>query len=390
MRSKWSLSVLLIILTFLPLHSSTATTKTVRIGFNLALTGNLDFLGVAAREGAEILKEQINQAGGIVIGKTSYPVEYVYVDNQSGRLKGVEAALRLISKENVLGLIGPNASSQAIPAGGIANSFQIPMICPASTNPKTTFERPFVFRSCFLDSYQGDFMADFAISDLGAKKAAILFNIASAYPKGLAEFFRNGFEVRRGKGAVVAYEDFLSNETDFSKHLERIVASEADVLFIPQYATEVPALVSQARAMGWQKPILGGSAWESASLVARCGEQCKGLFFSSHFGASGSTGKTGAFVELFHKKYGRLPSSFSALAYDAVDLMLTAIGNLNKLEGNLLVDRANIKEEIAKLKGFTGVTGIFDMDASGDPRKSGVIIRITNDGKFESYKIQTP
>lgn len=182
------------LLTFLLLFSFLAATgnclaaEKIVIGFNLPLSGPREATGISTKEGAELLKQQINDRGGLKVGNTSYPVEFVYSDNKSTPSGAVEASLNLITKQHVLGIVGPNASSNAIPAGGICQSFNTPMISPTSTNPKTTLDRPFVFRACFLDNFQGEVMANFAITELKAGKAAVLYNIASAYPKGLAEF----------------------------------------------------------------------------------------------------------------------------------------------------------------------------------------------------------
>ena len=362
----------------------------VTIGLNLPLSGARQATGVSTKEGAELLKDQINAAGGLKVGGEQYEVEYVYADNESNPQKAVAATLELITKNNVLGIVGPNASSNAIPAGNICESFKTPMISPTSTNPRTTEGRPFVFRACFLDNFQGEVMANFAIKEFKATKAAVLYDISSAYPKGLAEFFKGAFEAKQGPKSVVAFENFLSSEKDLTLHLDRIVASDADVLFVPQYAHEIPSIVSQARARGWKKIILGGDAWESSDLMPSCGDKCKGLFFSSHFGAVGAKGKTQTFVEQYKAKYNALPIGYAALGYDATNLLLTAIGRLDSLRSNLLENRAAIKEQIAAIKGFEGVSGTLDMNASGDPTKSAVIIKINDKGEFESFKTENP
>lgn len=381
--------LLLLLFSFIVPHHVQAGQK-VTIGLNLPLTGPRQATGTSTKEGAELLREQINASGGLKIGNSQYEVEYVYVDNASDPQKAVAGALDLISKHQVFGIVGPNASSMAIPAGNICESFKTPMISPTSTNPKTTENRPFVFRACFLDPFQGKVMAGFAISEFKAVKAAVLYDISSAYPKGLAEFFKAAFEAQQGPNSVVAFENFLTSEKDLTQHLDRIVASGADVLFLPQYAHEIPSIIEQARARGWNKPILGGDAWESSDLMAKCGDKCKGLFFSSHFGAIGAKGKTQTFVEQYKAKYNQLPVGYAALGYDAASLLLTAIGRIDGLKPNILENRTAIKEQIAAIKGFEGVSGKLDMNASGDPAKSAVIIKINDKGEFESYKIENP
>ena len=373
------------------LLSTVQAEEVVKIGLNLPLSGARAATGVSSRAGAELIKDQINDSGGLKIGEKRYKIEYVYADNESNPQTAIAATLKLITQDKVLGIVGPNASSNAIPSGNICESFKAPMVSPTSTNPKTTENRPFVFRACFLDNFQGEVMAKFAISEFKAKKAAVLYNIASAYPKGLAEFFKSAFEARQGAGSVVAFENYLSNELDdLTSHLDKIVASDADVLFLPQYGHEVPSIVKQARARGWTKAIIGGDAWESSDLVEKCGELCKGLYFSSHFGAIGAKGKTLTFVEQYKAKTNQLPTGYGALGYDAAYLLLTAIGSLDSLSPNLLENREKIKDNLAAIKGFEGVSGTLDMNTAGDPIKSAVVILINKDGAFESYKTETP
>ena len=321
----------------------------ITIGLNLSLTGDRQATGISTKEGVELLREQINSGGGLRVGNTRYEVEYIYADDESSPQKAVSASLQLITKNNVLGMVGPNASSSAIPAGNIAQSFKTPMISPTSTNPKTTENRPFVFRACFLDPFQGEVMAGFAVNDLKAGKAAVLYDISSPYPKGLAEFFKVAFEAKKGLNSVVVFENFLPNEKDLTAHLDKIVASDADVLFLPQYSHEIPSIISQARARGWKKTILGGDAWESSDLMPNCGDLCKGLYYSSHFAAVGAKGKTQAFVEQYRAKYNQTPTGYAALGYDAMDLLLTAISATGGLKDNLFENRSAIKDKLESL-----------------------------------------
>jgi len=362
----------------------------ITIGLNISLTGNRQATGISTKEGVELLREQVNSAGGLRIGNKHYEVEFVYADDESTPQKAVAAALQLITKDNVLGMVGPNASSSAIPAGNIAESFKTPMISPTSTNPKTTENKSYVFRACFLDPFQGEVMAGFAVNDLKAAKAAVLYDISSPYPKGLAEFFKAAFEAKKGPNSVVVFENFLTNEKDLTSHLDKIVASDADVLFLPQYSHEIPSIISQVRARGWKKIILGGDAWESSDLMPNCGDLCKGLYYSSHFAAIGAKGKTQTFVEQYRAKYDQLPTGYAALGYDAMDLLLTALRSVGNLTPNLLENRAAIKEKLAAIKGFEGVSGTIDMNTDGNPAKSAVVIRINEKGEFESHKIVNP
>lgn len=364
--------------------------ETILIGFNLSLSGPRSASGLSTQNGAELLKEELNQKGGIQVGNNRYPVEFIYGDNETQLEPAVKSALDLISKKKVLGIVGPNSSSRAIPVGGIAQSFKAPMVSPTSTNPKTTNNRPFVFRACFLDDFQGEVMSKFAIKEYKAQKAAVLFDIDSAYPRGLAEFFKKSFENMKGAGTVVAFESFQTDFSDLSAQIKSINQSGADVLFLPQYSNELPQILKQLRDGGWDKPIMGGDGWESSDLMENCGDLCKGLFFSAHFASFGAKGKSKEFVDNYTAKYSTPPDGYSALGYDAANLLITAISQLDSINPNIFTARNEIAQKLAAIKKFEGVSGSLNMNGSGDPAKSAVIIRITESGQFEAYASETP
>jgi branched-chain amino acid transport system substrate-binding protein len=363
----------------------------IKIGFNIELTGDIPKVGEASKFAGEMLKERINGKGGLKVGNKSYKLEFVYQDNETKAESAAAVATKLITQDKVLAIIGPQASKQAIPAGEVCDTNETVMISPWSTNPKTTGGRPWVFRGCFLDPFQGPVLAKFATEELKAKRAAVLYDIASDYPKGLAEFFKEAFEKIHGKGSVAAFETFTTKDRDFSAQLTKIVASKADILFTPQYYDEVPLIVKQAHELGWKKPILGSDSWDSAELMTLCGNDCKGSFFSTHYAALGAKGATKEFIDSYKKKYGYEPDAVAALTWDSIGLLLHAIENTKGLTGDLKKDRKAIRDSLAKVKKFDGITGTMAFDGkTGDPNKCAVIVKISQDGKFEFYKSVCP
>lgn len=363
----------------------------IKIGFDIELTGDIPKVGEASKFTGEMLKEQINKQGGLKVGNKSYTLNFIYEDNEAKAESAAAAALKLITQDQVLGIVGPQASKQAIPAGEVADTNQCVLISGWSTNPKTTAGRPWVFRACFLDPFQGPVLAKFATEELKAKKAAVLYDIASDYPKGLAEFFKEAFEKIHGKGSVAAFETFTTKDRDFSAQLTKIVASKADILFTPQYYDEVPLIVKQAREMGWKKPILGSDSWDSAELMNLCGKDCMGSFFSTHYAAPGAKGATKQFIDQYKAKYGYEPDAVAALTWDAARLLLQAIQNTKGLTGDVKKDRQAIRNQIAMMKEFDGITGKMSFDGkSGDPNKCAIIVKISNQGKFEFHKMVCP
>jgi branched-chain amino acid transport system substrate-binding protein len=290
----------------------------------------------------------------------------------------------------VLVIIGPQSSKQAVPAGDVANNYETPMITPWSTNPDSTKDRPFVFRGCFLDPFQGPVLANFITEEFGFTKAAVLYDVASDYPKGLAEFFKIAWEKIHGAGSVVAYESFTTRDADFSSQLSKIRKSGAQVLFTPQYYNEVALIVQQAHELGWTGPIVGSDSWGSAETVTLCGKDCYGLFFSSHYAAAGAKGATKEFIDRYEKTYGYIPDDVAALTWDSLRLAQQAIENSGKVTGKIKKDRKAVRNALAQIKNFKGITGDMTFTEEGDPIKCAVIVKISDKGEYEFYKSVCP
>jgi branched-chain amino acid transport system substrate-binding protein len=392
MKNKTLLIVVSILLigAFILSACGTTTTKTIKIGVNAPLTGDIPKVGEGTKYAAEMWLEDVKAAGGLEVGGKKYPVELVIEDNEAKAESAAAANTKLITQDEVLIIIGPQASKQAVPAGEIANNYETPMISPWSTNPNTTKNRPWVFRACFLDPFQGPVVANFVTQEFGFTKAAVLYDVASDYPKGLAEFFKQAWEKQHGAGSVVAYESFTTKDTDFSAQLTKIKESGAEFLFTPQYYNEVALIVKQAHQLGFNKPIVGSDSWGSSELIPLCGSDCYGLFFSTHYAAAGATGATKEFIDRYQKKYGYVPDDVAALTWDAFGLAQMAIKNCGKLTGDIKTDRKCVRDALSQIKEFDGITGKMDFTQGNDPIKCAVIVKIDDQGQFTFYKQACP
>ena len=362
----------------------------IKIGINAPLTGDIPKVGEGTKYAALMWLEDIEKAGGLEVDGKKYEVELVIEDNESKAESAVKANTKMITQDDVLAIIGPQSSKQAVPAGEVANKYKTVMISPWSTNPNTTMDRPYVFRGCFLDPFQGPVVSNFITEEFGFTKAAVLYDVANDYSKGLAEVFKDAWEKKHGAGSVTAYESFTTKDTDFSSQLTKIVSSGAEVLFTPQYYNEVPLIVNQAKDLGWKGPIVGSDSWGSAELVPLCGEACYGQFFSSHYAAAGAKGATKAFIDRYEQTYGYTPDDVAALTWDALKLVQTAIQNASGISGRIEKDRAAVRDALAQIKNFAGITGNMTFTEEGDPIKCAVIVKINDEGGFEFYKSSCP
>jgi branched-chain amino acid transport system substrate-binding protein len=356
---------------------------TIKVGFNLELTGDIPKVGEASKFAAEMLKEDINSKGGLDVGGKKYKLEFIYQDNEAKAESAVNAALKLINQDNVVAIVGPNSSKQAIPAGATCNDAQTVMVTPWSTNPDTTKDRPWVFRACFLDPFQGPVAVNFAAKQFGAKTAAVIFDIANDYSKGLAEIFKTEWEKKSGAGTVVGFESHGTKDQDFSAQLTKIIAAKPDFIFVPDNYNQVALIVKQAHDLGYKGPFMGSDAWGSAELMTLCGKDCIGQFFSTHYAAAGAQGATKEFIDRFNTKYKYVPDDVAALTWDATRLVLQAIQSAGKVDKDIKAERKLVRDALANIKEFAGITGNMKFAGTGDPNKCAVVVQISPEGKFE-------
>ena len=351
----------------------------IRIGVIASITGSIPNVGKSTVEAAQMAAQEINDAGGLEVAGKKYTVTLVIEDDQDKAETAVAVAEKLINQEYVVALIGPQASRNAIPVSNVAEKAHIPMISPWSTNPDTTTDKQYVFRVAFIDPFQGQVMARFSFEELNATKAAVLYDVASSYNKGIAEIYRQVFEAAGGK--VVAFESYTTGEVDFTKQLEKIKNSGAEILFLPNYENEVPLQAEQAHQIGLDIPFIGSDAWGTIAPENRAA--LEGAYFSTHYAPDIADEPARTFIENYTKKYSHTPDDVAALTYDAFGLLFEAI------QSQGLAEPEAIRTGLAGIESFLGVTGNMKYSGSGDPIKSAVVLRVVN-GEFVFYKLATP
>jgi branched-chain amino acid transport system substrate-binding protein len=354
--------------------------NTIKIGVIAELTGDVPAVGASCKNAAEMAVAEINKDGGIQLADKKYPVKLIIEDNAGKADQAASSAQKLITQQNVVAIVGPNVSRYAMPAAEIAESSKVVLITPWSTAPKVSLDsktgapKKYVFRACFIDPFQGGVLAKFALDNLKLKKAAVLYDVASEYNKGIAEIFKEVYEKNGGK--VVAFETYTTNDKDFSSQLTKIKKADPEIIFLPNYYSEVPLQIQQAKRLGINVPFIGSDSWGSEELVKLCGKDCNDYYFSTHYAADAALPATKKFIESYKAKYGSTPDDVAALTYDSFGLLWQAIKTAGKN------DRQAVRDALAKIPQYDGVTGSMQFkEGSGDPIKSAVILKIV-DGKF--------
>jgi branched-chain amino acid transport system substrate-binding protein len=345
--------------------------STIKIGANLELSGGVASYGQSAKEGIELAIEEINKEG--IDGKK---LKLVTVDNKSDAAEATSGALKLATQDKVVAMIGAATSTNTLAQVQIAQDNKIPLITPTATNATITNKdgkvNDFVFRTCFIDPFQGTVAANFASNDLKVKSAAILIDSSSDYSKGLADSFKKSFKANGGE--IVKEEAFVAKDTDFRATLTNIKSANPDYVYVPGFYEEVGLIVKQARELGITAPIMGGDGWDSPDLVKIAGaDALNNTFITNHYSSGDSDKKVSDFVAAFKAKYdGKSPDAFTALGYDTVYFVADAI----KRAGSS--DPKKIQKALEETDGLELVSGKVKLDENHDPIKAAVILEYKN------------
>jgi branched-chain amino acid transport system substrate-binding protein len=357
---------------------SGGTGGTIKVGEFASLTGKEATFGASSHEGTQLAIEEINAAGG-VLGKK---LELLTEDDLSKAGEPATVVNKLISRDDVVAILGEVASSRSLEAAPICQQNKIPMISPSSTNPKVTETGDYIFRVCFIDPFQGTVMANFATKTLKAKKVAIFTDVKSDYSKGLAKYFKEGFA--KAGGQITAELDFNGGDKDFKAQLTAVKGSSPDAVFVPGYYTDVALICIQAKQLGLNVPLFGGDGWESDQLVKIGGDAVEGDYFSTHYAPDVATDKVKNFVAAYQKRYqGKTPDAMAALGYDSAILLADAMKRAGSTDG------AKVRDALAATKDFDAVTGKITIDQKRDATKSAVILQVQG-GKFKYLETVNP
>ncbi|MBN1983286.1 MAG: ABC transporter substrate-binding protein [Chitinivibrionales bacterium] len=354
---------------------SKAKNDVVKIGWIGPLTGDQAVWGICERNTVEMFFEDINNAGGM-FGKKLHGVFY---DTRADGTEAVNAVKRLTGQDKVVAILGPNSSGEAIPISTVLEEMKIPDIATVATNPKVTVVdgklKPFNFRVCFIDPYQGAVAAGFAMDVLNAKTAAILYDVGDDYSQGLTQFFEETF-VKKG-GKIVGKEGFKTGDVDFRPQLTKLKAAKADIIFMPYFFKEVALSAKQARELGITTTLMGGDGWPSEQLLLMAKDAVEGSYFINHLDYEDP--QVQDFKKKYMEKYQKLVELNGYLAYDACLLLKDALERAGGFDPLKIRDAL----ETADVKGITGRLKISKTDHNPENKEAAVIRIVNGEYKFQ-------
>ncbi|MCX7023527.1 MAG: ABC transporter substrate-binding protein [Spirochaetes bacterium] len=375
--------MLLVVAVALSGCTGAAKVDTIKIGWFGPQTGDTALWGQAEFNTVQMIVDEYNAKGGLKVGSKTYKLDVVGYDDKGDSTEAVNVAKRLTSQDKVVAIVGAQGSGEAIPVAPIMNEAKIPLVASTATNPKVTVTESgavnaYMFRACFTDPYQGAVAATYAYNKLGKRKAAIFMTVDDAYSAGLSEFFKKSFTKLGGK--IVAEVSFTAGEKDFRAPLTKIKASNPDVIFSPNYYTDVSLSAKQARELGITSVMLGGDGWPSENLISLAGTALEGCFFVNHLDFSDPS--VADFKNAYKAKFKKNAELNSYMVRDALAMVIDAI------------QRAGTIDSVAIMKALEttdiqGITGHIKIGPTHDPvGKDAAIIKIVGTEMVFQEKIQ--
>lgn len=346
-----------------------AKPETIKIGGMAPLTGALAIYGVTTTNGAELAVKEINENGG-VLGKK---IEYVMLDTKGDSTEAVMAYNKLVD-EKVAGIIGEVTSKPTLAVAEVAVQDNMPLITPTGTQVDITEVGPNIFRVCFTNPYQGKVLAITSKERLEANTVAVMLNNSSDYSDGIAKAFIEESEKLGMK--VMGVEGYSDGDKDFRPQLTKLAAMNPDVILIPEYYEQAALIATQAREVGVKSIFVGSDGWDgiAKTLDQSAYAAIENSHFTNHFSMEDQSEKIQNFLKDYREAYKEDPSAFSALGYDAVYMMKSAIEKSGGTDKQKIVDA---------LKGieYDGVTGYLTFDDHNNPIKAVTVLKIEN-GKY--------
>lgn len=363
------ISLLLLALSILTFSGCQKKEDVIKIGVAGPMTGDQAKMGTDFKNGVALAVEEWNAKGG-VLGKKIVPM---VEDDQHDPKQAVSVANKLVNG-GAAGIIGHFNSSCSIPASDVYNRAGIPMITPASTNPQLT-EKGYrgVFRVCGRDDQQGKVGAEFVINKLRLKNMVIIHD-KTTYGQGLAEEFKRFVEK---DVEVVYYGGIIQGDKDFKTVLTSIKQKSPELIYFGGIYPEAGLLVRQARELGISVPFMSGDGTIDPKFIEIAGVKAAEGTYLTFSPDSKKISTAKRFIEDYEKRFGEI-GPYSIYAYDAMNIMLSAIKEANITNGKAIIEKLHSLE-------FSGALGKIRFDEKGDVTTAPYVVWITKNGKFEEF-----
>jgi len=367
--------------------SSTGATKTAKIGVIAPLSGDLSALGLGIKNSVDLAIKQANDSNAIPGWKLVLAAE----DDQATPDVGKNAATKLSSDDQVVGVVGTLNSSVAQSVTPVLQPAHIVQISPANTNPTLTQgkdaanpARPYdnYFRTCTTDAVQGPTAATYLLS-IGVKSVATIHDKKS-YGQGLVEAFSKAFTA--GGGKIVAAQTINPDDKDFSAVITNVKAANPAAVYYGGEYPQAGPMSKQMKAGGLNVPLMGGDGIFDPSYVDLAGTASNGDLATSVGAPVDTLASAKAFVTAYTAAGYKDPmGAYGAQSYDAANAIINALKTSLAKAADAKSARADTVTAVGSVS-FDGATGKIAFDKYGDAVSKVITVYKVTGGKWATEK----
>lgn len=347
--------------------------QVIKIGYVGFITGSGSAYGEAQKKGLELAQTEINEAN-----KGKLKIDLIIEDSAGKKENAINSVNKLINQDEVVAIIGPTLSGEMFAAGPVANEAETPIFGISNTAEGINDLGEFVFRNSLPESVAIPASMQAAVSKHNVKKVAIIYAnnddfSVSGYKTMKATAEKMGLE-------ILTEETFANGDVDFAAQLTKIKEKNPEALLVSSLYKEGSLIVKKARELGINVPIVGGNGFNNPQVVKIAGEAAEGLLVATPFSPEKKDDKVQNFVKNFNTKYNSNPDQFAAQAYDGLNIIAQSLLKLDDP-----TDRIALRDELAKLTDFAGVSGNLSFDESRNPIGEPVVLTVKG-GKFVPFE----
>ena len=342
----------------------------VKIGFNVPLTGFAAADGKSALNGAKLAVKQANQAGGIN-GKM---IELVVYDDQASPKQAVPISNKLIEKDKVVAAISGSYSGATRAAAGVFQSAEIPYISAYAVHPEITKAGNYVFRTSFMGEVQGRAGAKLIGATL-QRKRVVLITLKNDFGKSLAA----GFKEAAGQFnlQIVNEYEYSIKDRQFGPIVAKVKADAPEAIYATGYFFTAGPLVSQLRAAGITVPIIGQEGYDSEQFIKIAGKASEGTIITTSLDRDSNSSETRSFISEFEAMAGHKVDMVAASGHTAMKVLVAAM----KKAGT--TSPSAIRNAIAQTN-LVASTGNISFNDLGEVQKN-VQVQVVRDGDFHYH-----
>ncbi len=346
--------------------------EAIYIAISAPITGNYAEYGLNFKRAMTLALDRVNAKGGI----NGRQVDIVLGDSKGAPKESATLAQKFVSDDRIVAQLGDFTSTCSLAAQPIYQRAGMVQLTPTSTHPDFAPGSPYSFSIAGKQTEEGPFMARFAIEDLNKKKIAFLY-VNNDWGLAMRDHFIR--EAEKLGATIVAEEAYFDGTTDFTAILTKFSAQEPELLYLTSMYNEGALINKQRRKLGWDDvTVMGAGSLYSPKFLELGGDSVENVFTSCVFFPDEPRPEVQEFVKGFEERYEQTPNVFAAVAYDAMNLLLHAIEQAG-------TDREAIRQALADIKDFPGVTGKITFSEAGDVAKEYRKMHVKN-GKFQLYQ----